>query len=115
MRLPPVVVLVSALGVSALACSSVPDVAYVDLDAAPADDTDDGGVSSGGVPGTPYRCPDNPPPPSRGTCCGTRLCLRCSPAHCSRCERAICGDAEVCCGRGQFGGSFDCRRASACN
>ncbi|MBX3263947.1 MAG: hypothetical protein KF782_30015 [Labilithrix sp.] len=114
MHLPRVLSAI-ALAASALACSSVPDVQYVELDAATAaTNEDDGGASGGTVPGTPYSCPDNPPPPGRGTCCGARLCLRCGAGQCGRCERADCDGDEVCCGRGQFGATVDCRRASTC-
>jgi hypothetical protein len=87
-----------------LACSSVPDVTYLD---------DDASTSGGPNSSANYSCPDNPPPAGRGVCCGERLCLRCSESHCSRCEREACDGDEACCARTP--GNVECRRQSLCN
>ena len=114
------------VSLSALACSSVPDVTYADEDAGAADTGADTGTSSGNDPEA-YSCPDNPPPQGKGICCGSRLCLNCSSNHCSWCEREDCSRPEVCCARsgsgGQNGGNgngnggpngVDCRQPSSC-
>ncbi|MBX3203973.1 MAG: hypothetical protein KF764_02830 [Labilithrix sp.] len=121
----PHVVLVSVVPWLALACSSVPDVQYVDVEAgadggasgaSEAGASGDGGASEEGGADASVSCPDNPPPAGSGVCCGAQLCVRCSASHCSRCERASCDGDEVCCARNSFGGgNIDCRRASACN
>ena len=104
----PYVTALMAVALGTAACSSVPDVVFLD--------TDSGGSSgssgsSGTVP-TPYSCPDKPPPIGEGVCCGTRLCLGCTQGHCERCSRAGCSGDDACC-RGQ-GSNVDCRAPSTC-
>lgn len=119
MRVLSIILGLGLLSLSSLACSSVPDVVYADVDAAFG--TPDTGTSSGNDAGT-YSCPDNPPPQGRGVCCGSRLCLNCTANQCSSCEREDCDSPEVCCARAGSGGqgngggpnSVDCRRPSSC-
>jgi hypothetical protein len=95
----------------ALACSSVPDVHFVDGDAAASSSsgsTDSGagdaakdaagaGDSGSGLPD--WSCPSKPPPAGEGVCCGTRLCFKCTQADCGKCEQAGCAGtlSAACC------------------
>lgn len=100
-----------ALGV---ACSSVPDVTYVDD--VPSDGGSEAGDGDGGADAkpTPLSCPDNPPAVGAGVCCGKRLCLRCTSADCSPCETAGCfgTEADVCCRKNP--GQLLCLPATSC-
>ncbi len=99
------------------ACSSVPDVHYLDIDAGPPSSSSGGGEgdsSTGSPPFVEYSCPDKPPPAGSGTCCGTTtLCRNCSTANqCDKCARLGCSNDTPCCARNA--GNVECRAQSEC-
>lgn len=95
---------------AAFACSSVPDVQFVDAgDGAASSSSSSGSVDSGADAGrdaavdgatTPdWSCPTKPPPATEGVCCGNRLCLKCTQSDCTKCEQAGCAGTlnAACC------------------
>jgi len=112
MRAPFAIAAVVGLLASVAGCSSVPDVAYLDVDGGSSSGSS--GTRDGGASEDAYDCPGKPPPPERGICCDSRLCLGCkNPNQCGRCERADCDNGEVCCARNPA--NVDCRRPSDCD
>lgn len=106
----------------ALACSSVPDVHFVDGgdgtstsssgDSGRTDSGGDGGGSSG-IPD--WSCPNKAPPAGSGSvCCGNRLCVKCSEADCAKCEQAGCTGTlnSVCCPKNPV--QITCKAYSDC-
>lgn len=99
----------------AAACSSVPDVAYDDADAASGGDAGkDAGkdaASSGDAARDARATCSNPP--SDSMCCGDLLCVGCSKNQdCKECEDK-CKVGEVCCNKG---GPLRCLPSgAACN
>lgn len=92
-----------------IACSSVPDIVFVDEIDADGSGTNgemgseagEGGGSAGvQLDAGNVMCPDTPPPQGAGVCCGSRLCVRCKENQCDRCVNANCADAEICCRKG---------------
>jgi hypothetical protein len=110
---------VAVLAVLLAACSSVPDVVFVEDDSGTPPAPDDSGSSSGNVkdgqaPTPVYSCPGKPPPGGTGICCpDNRLCLGCVTAQCERCAIEACGGGTVCCARNTV--IVDCKSASTCN
>jgi hypothetical protein len=112
---------------TASACSSVPDVTFVEDDAGASSNPEAGssGSTSGSTGGADggdagpakpkWSCPSSEPPAADGICCGNRLCLGCAPSDCGRCEQKGCAGTldDLCCiGNGS---AIDCRAWSACD
>lgn len=108
-----------------VACSSVPDVEFVEGDAAV---SDSGATSSGTVkpdgsapagdaavdqasPSTYCANNGKSNPPPGGICCGAVACVGCSSSDCSNCD-AKCGvRGPACC---KTGGSVRCAAVDQC-
>lgn len=95
------VITVLAIGLTlALACSSVPDITFVDGgDGTSSSSSGDSGTEGG--PSLPdWSCPNKPPPANSGSvCCGNRLCIKCTASDCAKCEQEGCGGTlnAACC------------------
>lgn len=98
---------------AAVACSSVPDVQYLDLESDAGTTGSSGSSGDSGTQGQRYSCPDNPPPAREGICCGGTVCLKCSESNCDRCGRSGCNRGEACCARNAT--NVVCREQSACD
>ena len=112
MRAAFAIVIVGCLGAT-IACSSVPDVQYLDVDGGGAASSSGSSEDSGTPQPERYSCPDNPPPAGEGICCGAIVCLKCSESNCDRCARSGCANAQACCARNAT--NVVCREQSACN
>jgi len=114
-----VAIVVSGLGAVALACSSIPDVQFLDLDdAGTGGGAKDSAADATDATASPdarasYACPDDPPPAEQGLCCGARLCLGCGQGHCQKCERESCAQGQECCGS-KVGNAVECLTPAAC-
>lgn len=101
------------------ACSSVPEVTFVDdgIDGgrdASSEAGGDGGRADGGS--SDWSCaPGGLPPPSDvGVCCGARLCIKCTASDCAKCDQEGCGGtpSDVCCRRNAQ--QMQCKPLNAC-
>lgn len=90
---------------SVAACSSVPEITFVEDDAATrvdASSSSSGTTSSGGPDaavdtGTPGLCATGGPLPADGICCGKIPCYGCELGDCATCEGACALDPTPAC------------------
>jgi hypothetical protein len=106
------------------ACSSIPDVQFVEPSSgdaqAPVGTSLTGGLGDGGaddprdaaVDAAVYHCPDRPPPAAVGVCCDALLCLKCTASHCGRCKSADCDADQICCAKNSA--NVDCKKQQSC-
>ena len=112
------VLVASSFALMFAACESVPNLQFIDADAAaladgshdgaaPDAEADGAGMGEGGLDGTIADTGTDtgatctaPQPAGGGTCCGDVWCVgMCNPANCSACAAKGCAATDVCCGK----------------
>lgn len=95
------------------ACSSVPDIYFVDGggggDSGASSGAVDAATDQGGPP--PPSCANGVGAPAGGICCGTIPCIGCDPSECNTCDAQCRVSTGACCKRGQ---NIQCRPESSC-
>jgi hypothetical protein len=98
------------LAVCTLACGSVPDLVFRDLDAT-IDGERDGGDAGDGAPPMVFDCPQTKP--DGAACCGQTGCWDMRGACiCNACSQLQCKDGKICCF--DLLGNGVCKFASEC-